>query len=203
MIALSGGTSFYSPIASRFGLSFGGVSAPMVPQNLMATAGNGTVELSHDAFAGAIVYKFYRSLSDDFGSAVLVSDPPSADIGFTDMPAQGERYYYWVTADTVSGETGPSASAYARSYVTVSASSSVTLTVPAGSWTWGSMFFASTELPNDVTVINNTITAVYDSSANAWYDTATFDDVTSVAFSGEFSFFNTTASPITFWDIEP
>jgi len=179
-----------------------GSSAPTVPQNFTATAGNSTVELSHDAFAGAIDYKFYRSLSNDFGGAVLVSNPPSADIGFTDTPPEGERYYYWVTADTVSGETGPSASAYARPYVVLTALGSVTLDAPSGSWTFGTILFGSTTPPVGINILYNG--TLYSSLGDGtWENTDTFEMATNDPISGSFEVSNSSGSSFTFWNTEP
>lgn len=180
----------------------GGDAAPTVPQNFTATAGNGTVELSHDAFPGALDYKFYRSLSDDFGSAVLVSDPPSAYIGFTDTPPEGERYYYWVTADTVSGETGPSASAYARPYVTLATPASGSFDVPSGSWTFGTILFGSSTVPIGVDIFYNG-TAYLTDGAGYWENSDTGADATNDSITGGFTVSNNTASAFTFWNTEP
>lgn len=180
----------------------GGDAAPLVPQNLTAVAGNQTVELLNDEFPGALDYKFYRSLTDDFSSAVLVSDPPISVTGFTDTPPPGERYYYWVTADTVSGETGPSDSAYARAYVTLAIFSGAMLNTPSGSWTFGTVLFGSTIPPVGINIIY--LGAFYSSIGDGnWENADTSEIVTNEPISGSFEVSNSGSSAFTFWNTEP
>jgi hypothetical protein len=203
MIALSSSASFNSAISGRFALSFGGSSGPTVPQNLTATAGDRQVALVHDAFPGATDYKYYRNTINDFATATLISDPPETVPSYDDIQGNpGELYYYWAVAVTAGGDTGPSAPATARAWVVLANLSSISLTAPAGTWTFGTILFGSTTPPVGINILYGG--TLYSSLGDGtWENTDTFEMATNDPISGSFEVSNSGASAFTFWNTEP
>lgn len=116
----------------------GGGSAPTVPTNLIATAGNGPIALNWNAAAGAVSYKVKRS-SVNGGPYTTITN--IFDINYSDDGVSGgTTYYYVVSAVNPSGESANSAQTNATASLTIP-SAPTGLTATAGnaqvslSWT--------------------------------------------------------------------
>src|SRR5262249_54981539 len=84
-------------------LMTGGGSAPAIPTNLIATAGNGPIILNWSASPGAISYKVKRSANSG-GPYTTVTN--IFDQSFSDSAVSGgTTYYYVVSAVNPSGES--------------------------------------------------------------------------------------------------
>ena len=88
-----------------------GTSAPSIPQNLQATAGNATVSLTWSASSGTapITYNVYRSTtSGGEGTTPIVSNLTAASYTDTNV-TNNTTYYYEVSATNSVGTSGLSA----------------------------------------------------------------------------------------------
>ncbi len=86
-------------------------SEPTAPQNLAATAGNGQVTLawSHPVSNGGAQVTTYTIYKGAQGQEVVVASLPATSTGYTDTSvANGQTYYYYVTAANIAGESVPS-----------------------------------------------------------------------------------------------
>jgi glycosidase len=81
------------------------LSGPAAPMNLIATAGNATVDLAWTAAAGAAGYNVYRSPVTAGGYAWIGT---TAGTTFTDSTVEnGQRYYFVVRGLDAAGNEGP------------------------------------------------------------------------------------------------
>jgi fibronectin type 3 domain-containing protein len=86
-------------------------SAPHVPGNLQASAGNAQVSLSWSASTGATTYNVKRSTTSG-GPYTKISSPTSTTFTDTGL-ANGTKYFYVVSAQNASGESANSTEANA------------------------------------------------------------------------------------------
>lgn len=191
-------------IGRKLGAGF--VGALDAPTNVLATAGDQTNALEWDGVTGASVYDIYRSITDDFGSSVILA---SDEIGTTFNDASGNagtRYYYWVIAKNGAIESDPSISSGARSYVTISNGDNVLgLSIPIDAdGTVNGALFAATPVPAGVTIIQDSNGIFYSSGGSGyWEDQFTTDPVASSPLTGVIDVYNDTGATLTFWDTEP
>ncbi|MFC1547883.1 FG-GAP-like repeat-containing protein [Candidatus Neomarinimicrobiota bacterium] len=91
---------------------------PAAPTGLVATPGDGQVDLSWTANTEAdlAVYDVYRATVDDINQAVEIADVTPPAVSYSDQTVQnGITYYYWVTAeDALANESAFSQSVSAR-----------------------------------------------------------------------------------------
>ena len=81
------------------------LQAPPAPQNLVASEGNGSVDLSWNAASGAVQYLVYRSPVTG-GGYVQIGETSATS--FSDAPEpKGVPYYYVVRAMDAAGNLGP------------------------------------------------------------------------------------------------
>ena len=85
----------------------GGASAPAVPTDLMATAGNAQVSLNWNASSGATSYNLKRSTTTG-GPYTQISSPSSTTFTDTGL-TNGTKYFYVVSASNSAGQSANSA----------------------------------------------------------------------------------------------
>lgn len=185
---------------SNFPLNRSGVAGPAAPTGLAATPGDQEVALAWDDEVG-VTWKVYRSLTDDFGSSSEL-DSGLTDPAYTDTTGTpGTKYFYWVTA-TNGGDSSPSDSVAGRAFIVIPGGQSAVVTFPPGTWTLGTVFFASTliDLVEITTPVGSTNYVYF---GGDWFNSGNFDPANNVSVSGTGTFINPTGSPATLWDGEP
>ena len=80
-------------------------SAPPVPTNLTATAGDGTVSVSWDSLASADNYRLYRAAASG-GPYTYIAYLSNSSTTFTDNSLSNGTYYYVLTAGNAAGTSG-------------------------------------------------------------------------------------------------
>jgi hypothetical protein len=194
------------------GLPFGRVSAaaaalpPDTPANFAAVPADQLASLSWDASAGATSYKVYASLADVFGTASEVTESPTigTELDVSVGLQAGELYYFWVVASNAAGDSAESASDSARPYVTVPSPGNANLLTPAGSWTFGTLFFRSGGFLPALCIVYGSGSGGVSNGDGTWEDDimgGTLDPNTPI--SGAFNFNNASGASVTFWDAEP
>ncbi len=113
---LTNGTTYYYVVSAVNGAGESGNSTqtsatpqpaiPVVPANVVATAGNGQVGLSWTASSGATSYNVKRSTTNG-GPYTTVGSPTTASYTDTGL-TNGTTYYYVVSAVNAAGESGNS-----------------------------------------------------------------------------------------------
>lgn len=83
-------------------------AAPTPPTGLMATAGNGSVQLAWTAAPGATSYNVYQgSAAGGEGSTAVMTAITGTSVNVSSL-TNGTTYYFVVSADTATGVSGPS-----------------------------------------------------------------------------------------------
>lgn len=189
------------------GASGGTPTAPSTPTGFTATPNNQFTTLSWDAQPEANTFTINYGLTNDFGASTQLTASATGTT-FTHSAGTGlvvgERYYYWIQAANMVGESSFTSSVAARSFVTVANGGSVTLTTPTGSWSLLSLFFGyapGPPLPDFLNVIAGIGT--YFTLGGEWLDSNTEEPSDSVSISGSFIFTNNSGATFTFWNGEP
>jgi fibronectin type 3 domain-containing protein len=124
----AGGVSFYSDHVTATPVNTG---IPSVPTGLAAAAGDGEVDLSWSASAGATSYNVKRSTSD--GGPYTTIAPGVTATAFTDTNVtNGTTYYYVVSAVNANGESANSAQVSAKPGAAAAPDAPTGLTASAG-----------------------------------------------------------------------
>ncbi len=141
VIALTPGTQYSYDVEAT---NLAGPSGPasvtvttltVAPTNLTATAGNGQVNLTWTAPAGAVTYNIYRSTTSGGEGATPIQTGVTGT-SFTDTGlTNGATYYYEVSAVDPGGESARSAEASATPQQVTPPSAPTNLTATAGNTT--------------------------------------------------------------------
>lgn len=85
---------------------------PAAPTSLVATGGDGQVNLAWTASAGATGHRVFRHTADVFGSASQIGSDlgAAADSYLDESVTNGTEYFYWVVAFNDDGASDPSIS---------------------------------------------------------------------------------------------
>jgi hypothetical protein len=166
----------YTPSGAGYGGGTGGV--PLVPTGLTASAGTGQNVITWNANASTDNVTFYRlyaasGLSQPFGSAILIWSGLATNYVHTGL-VSGAEFTYFLSADNVIGDSGPTAGVNCTSGTFMPASSA-SLTV----WMEG-LGLDNEMLGETVTTQNITFTGyrfachadvppVSDATFNLWY----------------------------------
>lgn len=191
--------------------SAAGGSVPQTPTNFFSVAGDQENTLNWDAQGDALYFVMWFSLTNDFGTAIEVGESIAGGAtSFSHTPSsveplqRGEKYYYWLTAVNDAGQSGPTNSATARSYVVLFNGNTINLIVPGGSsMTLGNLLFGTTQPPPSGVYVNAGGEEYAPVGGGAWENINTGDPSTSVLISGAFTVGNSTGSSYTFWNAEP
>lgn len=182
-----------------------GVVPPATPTGFAATAQESAIELSWDALPEADTFEILFSLENNIGTAASLAAGVTGTTFTHDSGESiqvGEKYYYWIKAVNAAGESDYSASVTARSYVTLAATTTVSLITPTGIWTLNTLFFRSGgNLPAGCNMLYGA--DIFASTGEGTWEDAIYGGIVNPAIAGAFDLENTTGSPTTFWNTEP
>lgn len=181
------------------------MAPPSTPTGFTATAQESATLLSWDAQPEADTFEIYFGTTNVFGSASLLTTSATGT-SFTHNAGNGiqpgQKYFYWIRAVNTDGESAWSSSVTARSFVIIADGASQNLVTPTGTWTIGTILFASASLPSGVTIAYGFDAYDY-IGGGVWLDQNTAAPSQGLSISGAFQVQNYTGSNLTFWNTEP